>query len=137
MNTEITMPMIGAKKINNIVLIIVSASTIFAQEYPIPFVIKACAMAAPANPPISVCDEEEGIPYHQVSKFQKIAANKPEKITGRVMKSLYTVLLIELATAWSLNIQNANTLKKAAQSTACMGVSTFVDTTVAIEFAES
>ena len=53
-----------------------------------PFNIKACAIAAPAKPPISVCEEEEGIPYHQVSKFQKMAAIKPEKITGKVMKSL-------------------------------------------------
>jgi hypothetical protein len=45
-------------------------------------------MAAPAKPPIRVCDEELGIPYHQVSKFQNIAANNPEKITGKVIKSL-------------------------------------------------
>ena len=77
------------------------------------------------------------MPYHQVSKFQKIAANKPEKITGRVIKSLYTVLLIEFATAWSLKIQKANTLKNAAQSTACKGVRTLVETMVAMEFAES
>ena len=34
-----------------------------------------------------------------------MAANNPEKITGNVIKSLYTVLLIELATAWSLKIK--------------------------------
>ena len=50
--------------------------------------MSACAIAAPAKPPIKVCEEEEGIPYHQVSKFQKIAAIKPEKITGKVIKSL-------------------------------------------------
>ena len=53
-----------------------------------PLIIKAEAIAAPAKPPISVCDEEDGIPYHHVSKFQKIAAIKPEKITGKVIKSL-------------------------------------------------
>ena len=53
-----------------------------------PFTISACAIAAPANPPISVWEEEDGIPYHHVSRFQKIAANKPEKITGSVIKSL-------------------------------------------------
>ena len=32
MNIEVTIPISGAKKINKMVLIIVSASTIFAQE---------------------------------------------------------------------------------------------------------
>ena len=86
--TDITIPMMGAKKINKMVLIMVSASTIFAQEKWIPLIESAWAMAAPANPPIKVWEEEEGIPYHQVSKFQKIAASKPENITGNVMKSL-------------------------------------------------
>ena len=44
---------------------------------------------------------------------------------------------MEFATAWSLNIQNANTLKKAAQITAWTGVNTLVETMVAIELAES
>ena len=42
-----------------------------------------------------------------------------------------------LATAWSLKIKKATKLKKAAQITACKGVKTLVDTTVAIEFAAS
>lgn len=44
---------------------------------------------------------------------------------------------MELATAWSLKIQKAKTLKNAAQITAWNGVNTLVDTTVAIEFAAS
>ena len=51
---EVTIPINGAKKINKTVLIIVSASTIFAQEKLSPFIERACAMAAPANPPINV-----------------------------------------------------------------------------------
>ena len=39
----------------------------------------AWAIAAPANPPINVCEEEEGMPNHQVNKFQHIAAIKPDK----------------------------------------------------------
>jgi len=42
-----------------------------------------------------------------------------------------------LATAWSLKILKAIKLKKAAQITACNGVSTFVETIVAIELAAS
>ena len=77
------------------------------------------------------------MPYHQVSRFQKIAAIKPDKITGNVINSLLTVLLIVFATAWSLKIKYATTLKIAAQTTAWNGVSTFVETTVAMEFAAS
>ena len=47
---------------------------------------KPCAMmAAPAKPPISVCEEEEGIPFHQVNRFQAIAAITPARMIGKVM----------------------------------------------------
>jgi hypothetical protein len=70
--------MIGARKINAAILAI--TSTLGAAK-------PACAIAAPAKPPISVCDELEGIPNHQVKRFQKIAANKPAKITDRLIYS--------------------------------------------------
>jgi hypothetical protein len=81
-NTDITMPMMGAKNINSTVIKIVWLSTILDHGKAIPFSNKACAIAAPANPPISVWEEEEGIPYHHVSRFQKIAASSPEKNNG-------------------------------------------------------
>jgi hypothetical protein len=87
-NTDIIIPIIGAKNMNSTVLMIVSESTTFAHEKSKPFTIRACAMAAPANPPIRVWDEDEGIPYHQVRRFQNIAASNPEKITGKVINSL-------------------------------------------------
>lgn len=37
-------------------------------------------MAAPANPPISVWEEDEGIPFHHVHKFQMTAAIIPERM---------------------------------------------------------
>ena len=98
---EMAMPIIGAKKMKSIVLMMVSFSTTLDQEIPIPLVIMAWAMAAPANPPIRVWEDDEGIPYHQVSRFQKMAAIKPARITFSVMNSLLTVLLMVLATAWS------------------------------------
>src|ERR1043165_2207984 len=86
-HTEITNAMIiptsGARKIKLTVLITGSEFT----EAKLP----ACAIAAPANPPISVCEEDEGIPSHQVSRFHMIAATNPENITGSVMKSGLTV----------------------------------------------
>ena len=39
----------------------------------------ACAIAAPAKPPIKVWDEEDGIPYHHVRRFQQIAAIIPDE----------------------------------------------------------
>ena len=41
-----------------------------------------------------VCDELEGMPNHQVSKFQAIAAIKPAKITSSVIKFSLTDLAI-------------------------------------------
>ena len=70
------MPIIGASTIKATVLMI--GSGLIALN-------PACAIAAPAKPPISVCDEEEGMPYHHVSKFQLMAASSPERTTGSVM----------------------------------------------------
>ncbi len=42
------------------------------------------AIPAPANPPINVCDDEEGIPNHQVSKFQAMAAMSPLNTTVNI-----------------------------------------------------
>ena len=91
---EIAMPINGAKKMNSTVFTIVSLSTILAHDRSVPCVINPCVMAAPANPPIKVWEDEEGIPYHHVSKFQMIAATKPAKITWSVINSLKTVLLM-------------------------------------------
>ena len=63
------MPIKGANTMN-----IVTTSILVLSMLPKP----AAATAAPAKPPISVCEEEEGMPYHQVRRFQKIAAIKPE-----------------------------------------------------------
>src|SRR5690554_4314521 len=49
------------------------------------------AMAAPANPPMRVWEEDEGIPSHQVNRFHVMAATSPEKMMGRVMNSAITV----------------------------------------------
>ena len=68
----ISIPMSGANRIKLAVFRIIGEFT--ALNPP-------AAIAAPANPPIKVWEEEEGIPSHQVSRFQAIAAISPEKIT--------------------------------------------------------
>ncbi len=64
-----------------------------------------CAIAAPANPPIKVCEEDDGIPNHHVNKFQVIAATRPAQTTGKVIKSCFTVLAIVLAIPLFLKIK--------------------------------
>ena len=120
-------PIKGAKKINKITFKI-SPPAITSNP--------ACATAAPANPPISVCDDEDGIPNRHVNKFQNVAASKPARITQRSIALLSTVFATVFPTLMS-KTQNARMLKEAAQITACTGVRTLVETTVAIEFAAS
>src|SRR5215212_328574 len=96
----------------------------------------ALATPAPANPPMSACDEEVGRPSHQVRKFQLTAPVSPAKMTASLTTSGSTVLPTVLATpVW--NTRTAAKLKKAAQTTAMLGVRTLVETTVAIELAAS
>src|SRR4051812_43081886 len=82
-------PTKGAKKINSTVLRIGSA--LMAPK-------PALATAAPANPPISVCDEDDGMPNHQVSRFQQMAAIRPEKTTFIMVTLLTTSGFTVLAT---------------------------------------
>src|SRR5690606_3627634 len=89
-----------------------------------PLILKppAWARAAPINPPIKVCEEEEGIPNFHVNRFHKIAAINPAKITSKVINCSLTDLAIVLPILNSPIIYNeikyAAKLKAAAQSTA-------------------
>jgi hypothetical protein len=84
-----------------------------------------------------VCDELEGSPSHHVIRFQVIAAMTAEEINVNVIISgLITPLPIVVAT-FKGKIRNARKLNTAASITADSGERTLVETTVAIEFAES
>ena len=82
----------------------------------------ACAIAAPMNPPNKVCEELDGIPNHQVSRFQAMAPINPEKITSRLMNSAFTELAMVFPILNSpmiyFEIKKAAKLNSAAQSTA-------------------
>ncbi|MNY08539.1 hypothetical protein D3C86_1413990 [compost metagenome] len=95
MITEITIPITGASTIKattfNIGARLMACITFTPRE-------AALAIPAPAKPPIRVCEELEGIPNHQVKRFQVMAASKPARITSRVMKFSTTVLAMVLAT---------------------------------------
>ena len=65
------------------------------------------------------------------------AAASPAKISGRSITSGFTTPLPMVVATATPKPKAATKLKKAAQATAARGVSTRVDTTVAMEFAAS
>ena len=92
-----------------------SIATIVSTRVLTPF--QAVIWAAPAKPPIRVCEEEDGIPFHQVTRFQVIAAITPANIMGRVIYCsttvLDTVLAIPNPPIIYLAMKKATKLKKA------------------------
>ena len=107
------MPMKGAKKMKAAIFSIISS---WMEPHPLAMI------ADPAKPPISVWEDEEGIPFHHVNKFQAMAANTPAKIMGKVMYSSITVFDTVLAMPKPpityLAIKKATKLNAAAHSTA-------------------
>ena len=95
------------------------------------------AIAAPTSPPTSVWEELEGRPHHHVRRFQKMAAIRAAAITFRLMTAGFTTPVPIVVATLSGKTTNATKLKIAASKTAEKGDSTFVDTIVAIELAES
>jgi len=95
------------------------------------------ATAAPTRPPTSVCDELDGRPSHHVKRFQAIAAVSAEAMTIRLITSGFMTPFPIVVATFKGKIRKAIKLKKAAILTAATGERTFVETTVAMEFAES
>ena len=94
-------------------------------------------IAAPTSPPTRVCDELEGNPNHQVIRFHIIAATSAAPITLRFINiRIYNTFSHCWATLCGKTVK-AIKLKNDAIATAARGERTFVETTVAIELAES
>jgi len=84
-----------------------------------------------------VCDELEGKPHHHVRRFHTIAATTAAAIRCIfIMSALMTPFPIVVATLRG-KIRKARKLNVAASPTAARGESTLVETTVAMELAES
>jgi hypothetical protein len=94
-------------------------------------------IAAPISPPTRVWEELDGNPHHHVIRFQIIAATKAAPMTVRFITSGFTTPLPIIVATFIGKTVKAIKLKKAAIVTAASGDSTFVETTVAIELAES
>ncbi len=94
-------------------------------------------IAAPTSPPTSVCEELDGSPHHHVIRFQTMAATRAAAITLRFITSGSTTPFPIVVATLRGKMVKAIKLKVAARRTAEKGDSTFVETTVAIAFAES
>ena len=86
---------------------------------------------------MSACEEEVGSPHHQVRTSQTTAPANPARIT-RVSTTATSIIPLPMVLATAVpNPKAATKLKNAAHTTACMGESTRVVTTVAMELAAS
>ena len=111
--------------------------------------VPSAGRVAPIMPPASAWDEEDGSPQYQVSRFQAMAPTSDgedhhQHHGGRpwrfsISKWMIPLPMVLATLSWAPQRTGAAAmkLKKAAQATAFMGVSTRVETTVAIELAAS
>src|SRR3954470_17525475 len=95
------------------------------------------ARPEPAIAPMRACEELEGMPNHQVIRFQAMAPSSAAKIR-LASSSLTSMKPLPTAFATAVPVVNAAMkLKTAAHKTALSGESTRVPTIAAIELAES
>lgn len=98
--------------------------------------VPAEAMVAPIRPPMRACEELEGRPTSQVSRFQRIAPTRAAKMTsGRMPVSSTRPLEIVLAT--STERKAPTRFSTADMATATLGLSAPVEMVVAIALAVS
>src|SRR4051812_28689210 len=127
-NEPSTNPSNGETKMN---------STVFHTPAPMSELAPALAITAPTMPPINACDELLGMPYHQVTRFQVVAPTRAPNTMWVSTTPGCTMPLPMVAATLRWKMKMATMLKNAANSTACVGFNTPVDTTVAMEFAAS
>ena len=102
----------------------------FTPEAPAPI------STAPIRPPNSACEELDGSPSSQVTRFHRIAPTSPAKIIVGVTTASLTIPP-EMVLATSVDRNAPATLSTAAISTATLGFSAPVATEVAMAFALS
>ncbi|MNW51689.1 hypothetical protein D3C74_291810 [compost metagenome] len=110
-----------------------SAGIITLDRTPVhrtPFVPTA-ARTEPTTPPMRACEELDGIPSNQVSRFQVIPPTRPASTTSRVMMFASTIPLAMVAA--TARDRNAPTrLRTADSATAVLGLRARVAMDVAI-----
>ncbi len=112
------------------------SSTLVTRTSPWTAPKPAEATVAPTRPPIRACEELEGRPTSQVSRFQRIAPTRAAKMTsGRMPVSSTRPLEIVFAT--STERKAPTRLRTADMATAIFGFRAPVEMVVAIAFAVS
>src|SRR5690606_3441880 len=96
------------------------------------------ARAAPIRPPISACDDDDGRPNHQVMRFQVMPPSSAQRISCEPTSTTPASISPEaIVFATAVPASAPTRFMPAARPTACIGDSTFVATTVAMESAVS
>src|SRR6266581_3889069 len=96
------------------------------------------ARAEPQRPPMSAWLELDGRPNHQVSRFQMIAPSRAQMMMSELITTSFeSTSPDEMVLATAVPHMAPSRLVTAASRTAWRGVSTLVETTVAIELAVS
>ena len=95
------------------------------------------AATAPTRPPIKACEELLGIPYHQVSKFQIIAAIKAASITLAFTIEADLTISPPIVLATPVLRSAPQKFSTADNRMATLGLIARVDTVVAIALAVS
>src|SRR5690606_35847903 len=100
--------------------------------------VDAAAMAAPPSPPMSACEEDDGRPNHQVSRFQAMAPTRPAaQIASPTPPSGASMMPLPMVLATLVPRNAPARLATAAIASAMRGVRARVDTDVAMAFAAS
>ena len=92
---------------------------------------------APAKPPMSACEELDGMPKYHVMRFHVDGADERRQGSPTDRRCSTRRCPCRWSSPPAHRSERATKLKKAAHATACLGVSTRVETTVAIELAAS
>ena len=98
--------------------------------------VPANTQVAPISPPNSACDELDGMPSSQVSRFHRIAPTSPPKITSGMIRASSTSPL-EMVSATCTDRNAPIRFSTPASSTATRGRSAPVAIEVAIALAVS
>ncbi|MNR81263.1 hypothetical protein D3C72_120030 [compost metagenome] len=106
----------------------------------IPLSCRACqpwpAKPAPMTPPIKACDELEGMPHHQVRRFQAIAESKAA-ITSQLVANCGSTIPLPIVAATLVLVIAPARFITAASMIALRGLRTPVETEAAMALAVS
>lgn len=115
---------------------IAGISTLVTTVPPLTPLTPTEAIVAPTSPPMRACEELEGRPISQVSRFQRMAPTSAAKMTSGVMPDSVTMPL-EIVLATSTDRNAPTRLSTADMATAVLGFRAPVEMVVAIALAVS